>query len=63
MKIKVTKYLYLQRKTRYSKIGARVSSNKGEIRKNEICLKLDLDLDEEVFTDSIPTVTLDSKGL
>ncbi|MCK9428958.1 MAG: hypothetical protein M0R17_02970 [Candidatus Omnitrophica bacterium] len=61
MNTKVTKYLYLSKSTkRYSgSISARISSNKNEIKKNEICLKLDLDIDTDVFSDSIPSIKLD----
>lgn len=56
----VIKYLYLSKTKNYSnKVSARISSNKNEIKKNEICLKLELDIDQKVFEEYTPTVKLD----
>ena len=55
----VTKYLYLSRNKDFGKITARISSNKNEIQKSEICLKLNLNIDTDVFLDTVPAVTID----
>lgn len=56
----VTKYLYLSKANRYSsKVSARISSKKNEIKKNEICIRLDLDIDSKVFEDSTSSVKID----
>ena len=53
-----TKYLYLSKGRNYGKIQARISANKSDCKKQEICIKLNLDVDDKAFTESLPVATI-----
>ena len=57
----IQKYLYISKpKNSYShKTQARISSNKGSTKKDEICIKLNLEIDPKVFDDIITSVSFE----
>jgi hypothetical protein len=55
----VNKYLYISKSKQYGKVGTRLSSTKIAAHKDEICIKLNIDIDTAVFEDLLPTVTLE----
>lgn len=56
--MQTTKYLYLSKSKQWGKVNARISATKQATKKNEICIKLELDIPKEAFEDSIPTATV-----
>lgn len=57
--MQATKYLYISKSTQYGKINTRMTSTKASCKKNEICIKLNINIDADIFSDSVPSVTLD----
>lgn len=54
-----TKYLYVSQSKQYGKLTTRMTSTKGNVKKNEICLKLNIDVPKEAFIDSTPQVDIE----
>lgn len=55
-----TKYLYISKSPhQYNKITTRLTSTKASCKKNEICIKLNIDIDAEIFSDHLPVATLE----
>lgn len=55
----INKYLYISKSRQYGKVNTRLTSTKAACNKNEICIKLNLDIDNTVFDELLPTVTLE----
>lgn len=55
----INKYLYLSKSKQYGKINTRLTSTKAGSKKNEICIKLNINIDTEVFDELLPAVTLE----
>jgi len=57
--MKINKYLYISKGKQYCNINTRLTSSKTACKKNEICIKLNLEIDSSIFDELIPSVTLE----